>query len=212
MPPARPVSLRLALTLAIAAQLSVNASSGFAVRAFELTGPAAMVLFRNGLSALVLMAALRPRLRGRSRQEWAAAVAYGLAMVVMNSFFYEGIELLPVGPAVTIEMLGPLVLSVVLARRWRAWLWAALALAGVAMLSGLDFGGTQVAGTVFILMAGAAWAGYILCARWVGRVFKGGDGLALGMTIAALVAVPRGLPDLVSRPVTLEVLGWGALV
>ncbi|MDR2567184.1 MAG: EamA family transporter [Bifidobacteriaceae bacterium] len=212
MPQARPIGLKAALILAVAAQLSVNAGSGFAVRAFDLASPAAMVVFRNGLSALVLLVVFRPRLRGISREGWRATIAYGLSMVVMNSFFYEAIDLIPVGPAVTMEMLGPLALSVVLVRRWRAWLWAALALAGVATLSGFSLAGVNVLGTVFILIAGAAWACYILAARWVGRCWPSGDGLAIGLAVAALASLPRGLPDLIAPAVTLEAVGWGALV
>jgi inner membrane transporter RhtA len=204
------------LVLAVAAQLSVNAGSGFAVNAFALASPAAMVVFRTGLSALVLMAVLRPRLRGLTGEAWAAATAYGLSMVVMNSFFYEAIDLIPVGPAVTIEMLGPLALSVILARRWRAWLWAVLALAGVATLSGLSLSGINPLGTVYILIAGAAWASYIVCARWVGRAFGSGQGpmvgLTLGLAVAAVASLPRGLPDLIAPPVSLEALGWGAVI
>ena len=36
--------------------------------------------------------------------------------------------------AVTVEVLGPLTLSVVVSRRASAWLWATLALAGVALM------------------------------------------------------------------------------
>jgi inner membrane transporter RhtA len=204
--------LRLALVLAVVAQLAVNAGSGFAVRAFELAGPAALVALRNGLSALVWLALARPRLRGLTGRAWAGAISYGLALAVMNSFFYQGIELIPVGPAVTMEMLGPLTLSVVLARGWRAWLWAGLALVGVAMLSGFDFAGADRLGVGLILAAGAAWAGYILAARWVGRLFADSQGLAIGLMVAALASLPRGLPALASRPLSWQVLGWGALV
>jgi inner membrane transporter RhtA len=204
--------LRAALILAVAAQLSFSAGSGFAVKAFEVVGPSAMVLFRTGLSAVVLLVAIRPRVRGLGREGWAAAACYALSMVVMNTFFYEAIDRIPVGPAVTIEMLGPLVLSVVLARVWRAWLWAALALGGVAMLSGFDLAGADALGTALILAAGAAWASYILCTRWVGRVFRNADGFAIGMALAALASLPRGLPDLMARPIEWETLGWGGLV
>ncbi|MDR2377830.1 MAG: EamA family transporter, partial [Bifidobacteriaceae bacterium] len=91
-------------------------------------------------------------------------------------------------------------------------LWAALALAGVAALSGFDPGGISALGTLYIALAGAAWAGYILATRWVGRIFGGADGLAIGMAVAALASLPRGLADLATRPIGLEVLGWGALV
>jgi inner membrane transporter RhtA len=200
------------LALAVVAQLSVNASAGFAVKAFELVGPAGMVLLRNGISAVILLALVRPRWRGLTPQAWGAASLYGFSMVVMNSFFYEGIDRVPVGPAVTIEMLGPLALSVLLVRRWRAWMWAVLALGGVLMLSGFDFAGINIQGTVYVLVAGTAWAGYIVNARLVGRVFAGADGLAIGMAVAALASLPRGVPDLVARPDGIGVLGWGALV
>jgi inner membrane transporter RhtA len=204
--------LKLALALAIGAQLSVNAASGFAVKAFELVGPAGLVLARNGLTAVVLLALVRPKLRGLRRAQWASAACYGLAMAVMNSLFYEALERLAVGPAVTIEMLGPLALSVILGRSWRAWLWAVLALAGVAMLSGFDLAGVGGLGTVLALAAGGAWACYILATRWVGQVWSGGEGLAVGMALAAVFSLPRGLPDLVAGQVGLAGLGWGALV
>ncbi|MDR2348439.1 MAG: EamA family transporter, partial [Bifidobacteriaceae bacterium] len=127
MPDARQISFKMAVVLAIAAQLSVNFGSGLAVRAFGVMTAAAVVLFRCALAAIALLVLVRPRLRGLSRRQWGAAAAYGVALAVMNSLFYESLELIDVGPAVTIEMLGPLVLSVALVRRWRAWLWAGLA-------------------------------------------------------------------------------------
>jgi inner membrane transporter RhtA len=205
-------SLRGAIGLALLAQVSVNSGSGFAVRAFEVAGPAAMVLLRNGLGAIILLAVIRPRLRGVPRRAWAAVGCYGLALVVMNSFFYEAIGRLPVGPAVTVEMTGPLVLSVILSRRLRGWLWAAMAAGGVALISGFDVAQMNLAGTGLALCAGAAWACYILCARWVGKAFSSADGLALGMAVSALLAVPRGVVDLAVRPWTPAILGWGVLV
>ncbi len=41
---------------------------------------------------------------------------------------------MPLGATVTIEVLGPLVLSVIVSRRAASWLWAVLAFAGVALL------------------------------------------------------------------------------
>src|SRR6185503_11929249 len=42
---------------------------------------------------------------------------------------------IPLGVAVTVEALGPLALSVVVSQRKTSWLWALLALLGVALLS-----------------------------------------------------------------------------
>ena len=54
----------------------------------------------------------------------------------MNGLFYLALERLPLGVTVTIEVLGPLTLSIVVARSRSAWLWAGLALLGVLALGG----------------------------------------------------------------------------
>ncbi|MDR2114142.1 MAG: EamA family transporter [Bifidobacteriaceae bacterium] len=212
MTPARHVSFRVAVVLAIAAQFSVNAGSGFAVRAFEVTNAAAIVFLRNGLTALVLLAVIRPQWRGVSRRAWTAVLCYGISMAVMNSVFYEAINLIDVGSAVTVEIMGPLVLSVVLVRRWTAWLWAVLAAVGVAMLSRFDFAAMTSAGTVLAATAGVAWAGYIMSARWVGREFTNLDGLVWAMVATALFTMPRGVIGLAQNPVTPTILLWGLVV
>ncbi|MDR1798831.1 MAG: hypothetical protein LBR19_02960, partial [Bifidobacteriaceae bacterium] len=99
MPKLPRLNPRLAIGLALLAQLSVNSGSGFAVRGFEVAGPAAMVLLRNGFGALILLAVIRPQVRGLTRRAWQAVGLYGLSLVVMNSFFYEAIGRLAVGPA-----------------------------------------------------------------------------------------------------------------
>jgi inner membrane transporter RhtA len=61
-------------------------------------------------------------------------VGYGGALAGMNVLFYEAIARLPMGTAVTLEILGPLALSVLASRRWLRVLWATLALTGVVLL------------------------------------------------------------------------------
>lgn len=52
----------------------------------------------------------------------------------MSTFFYNATGRIPLGIAVTVEVLGPLALSVVAAHNKAAWLWVLLAFAGVAAL------------------------------------------------------------------------------
>ncbi|WP_366939329.1 EamA family transporter [uncultured Kocuria sp.] len=102
---------------------------------------------------------------------------------------------LPLGVAVTIELLGPLVLSVVLSRRLTGVLWAGLALAGVRLLSGVG-PGTEIpdpAGVLFALGAASLWVLYILMSRQAGRSFPGVQGLALAMVVGAVLAAPFGI-------------------
>ncbi|MEK8105186.1 hypothetical protein NKG94_08335 [Micromonospora sp. M12] len=56
--------------------------------------------------AAVLLLVVPPRLRGHDRSAWLAAGAFGLALAGMNSLFYQAIDRIPLGPAVTLEVLG----------------------------------------------------------------------------------------------------------
>ena len=108
--------------------------AGIAVTLFPQAGAVGVVALRLTFSALILLAVFRPALRGRSRADWLTAIAFGLVLATMNVLFYLSLTRLALGAAVTIEYLGPLVLSVVVARRASAWVWAVIALLGVALL------------------------------------------------------------------------------
>lgn len=113
----------------------------------------------------------------------------------MNTMFYQAIDRIPLGPAVTLEVLGPLALSVFAARRAIAWLWAGLALAGVALLGQAGFDRLTPAGVAFALGAAATWAAYILLSARLGARFARADGLALAMVVATLLTLPVGIAD-----------------
>lgn len=171
---------------------SVQLGAGFARQLFDEVGPAAVVMLRQGGAALVLLALARPSVRGRSRRDWATVLAFGAVLAVMNLTFYEAVARLPLGIAVTIELLGPLGLAVGLSRGRRELAWAGVAVAGVLLLSE---GGDHLdpAGIAFALVAAVGWASYILLSRATGQRSSGIDGLALAMAVAALTAAPLGL-------------------
>lgn len=189
---------------------SVQLGAGFARRLFDEVGPAAVVMMRQGGAALVLLAWARPRWRGRSRAEWRMLAAFGITLAAMNLTFYEAVARLPLGIAVTIELLGPLALAVGLARGRRELAFAALAVAGVLLL-GEGGGRLDPAGVAFAVAAAAGWATYILLSRAAGRRSAGVDGLAIAMAVAAVAVAPLGLRagDHLLHP---GVLGHGALV
>ncbi|KPC59943.1 transporter, partial [Streptomyces sp. NRRL F-6602] len=163
------------------------------------------------VAALVMMAVCRPSVRGYTRADWGTVLAFGTAMAGMNALFYQSVDRIPLGPAVTLEVLGPLALSVLASRRLINVLWALLALAGVFLLGGSGFGGLDLAGVAFALGAGACWAAYILFSAGTGRRFPQADGLALALVVAAVLVLPFGVADAGSAlldPVTLA-LGAG---
>lgn len=167
--------------------------AGVAVLLFPDAGPIGMVTLRLVFSAVLLLAVFRPRLRGRSREDWLTVAGFGLVLAGMNAFFYLALARLPLGPTVTIEYLGPLVLSVVLARRASAWLWAVLAFAGVALLARGGLGSLDPLGVALAAGAGVMWVGYILLSARTGRRFARLDGLAIAMAIGGLGALPFGI-------------------
>jgi len=181
--------------------------AAIAVTVFPQVGAIGMVALRLFFSALVLMAIFRPRLRGRSRGDWLTVIGFGVVLAVMNALFYSALNYLHLGTTLTFEILGPLVLSVVISRRASSWLWAVLAFAGVALLSRGGFDALNPLGVVLALGAGAMWVGYILLSARTGQRFERLDGLALAMSIGAVLVLPFGVlsagPAIVHPPVLL---------
>ena len=151
---------------------SVQFGAAVAKNLFGQIEPTAMVWLRLATSAVVLVAVARPRLRGRSRADWLTVLAFGLTLGSMNWAIYQSFARIPLGLAVTIEFVGPLTLAVVMSRRPRDLLWVALAATGIGLL-GFEKTELDPVGVAFALVAGGAWAAYILLsvqtgARWPG--------------------------------------------
>jgi inner membrane transporter RhtA len=198
-----------ATALVIAAVLCQQFGAAVAVLVFPAAGPLGMVAVRMVFSAVVLLAVARPRLRRLSPAAWRTAIGLGLALAAMNSLFYEAISRLPLGTAVTFEVLGPLALSVVAGRRARSLVWALLALAGVALLGPGGFGDLDPVGVGFALGAAACWAAFILFNAQAGAAFPGFEGLALGMAIGAVASVPGAVLTAGTALLDPAVLGIG---
>ncbi|WP_208545587.1 EamA family transporter [Streptomyces sp. Tu 2975] len=187
------------VALVVAGGLSVQFGAAVAVMLMPRAGALGVVTLRLVLAALVLFVICRPRLRGHSRVDWATVITFGAAMGGMNMLFYQAVDRIPLGAAVTLEVLGPLALSVIASRRLVNLLWAALALAGVALLGGGGFERLDPVGAAFALAAGGMWAAYIIFSARTGRRFPQADGLALAMGFAALLSLPFGLVEAGSR-------------
>jgi ubiquinol-cytochrome c reductase cytochrome b subunit len=191
--PSRSASSVGAAGLVVGGLVCQEVGAGIAVTLFPQVGPLGMVTLRLVFSALILLLVFRPTLRSRSRGDWLTVLAFGLVLAVMNSLFYLALDRLHLGATVTIEYLGPLVLSVVVARRASAWLWAVLAFAGVALLGRGGFDQLDPLGVALALGAGVAWVGYILLSARTGARFGRLDGLAVAMAVGAIVSLPFGL-------------------
>jgi len=201
-----------AIGLVIVGLVFQEVGASIAVLVFPSVGPAGMVALRLFFSAAILLAVARPKLRGIPARSWRVLVLFGISLGVMNLLFYEALSRIHLGAAVTFEVLGPLVLSVIVAKRAAAWLWAALAAGGVLLLGQGGFNDLNVEGVLFALAAGACWAGYILASRKTGEHFTGLDGLAIAMTIGAIITLPLGIAQAGTALLQPQILLLGAAV
>ncbi|MFI1731441.1 EamA family transporter [Streptomyces acidicola] len=196
--PAGPLRGRGALGpvgLVLAGGISVQFGAALAVSLMPRAGAFGVVTLRLLVAAVVLLIVCRPRLRGHSRTDWGTVIVFGITMAAMNGLFYQAVDRIPLGAAVTLEVLGPLALSVLASRRAVNLLWAGLALGGVFLLSGGGFGDLDPVGVAFALGAGAMWATYIVFSARTGRRFPQADGLALALAVAAVLILPFGIVE-----------------
>jgi len=189
----------------------VQVGAAFAKLLFGQVPPTTMVWLRLVTSAVVLLALARPRLAGRSREDWLVVLAFGAALATMNWAIYQSFARIPLGVAVTIEFLGPLSVALALSRRLSHLLWVGLAAAGVALL-GFDTDGLDVAGVALALLAGAGWAAYIPLSAATGRCWPGLSGLAAASVVGTLLLTPYAVSAGGSVLLDPRVLAVGLLV
>jgi inner membrane transporter RhtA len=177
--------------LVLASITSLQLGAAVAKGLFAEVGALGVVVLRIGVAAVLLCAVSRPRIRSRSGAELRRLGAFGLVLGAMNLAFYQSLTLLPLGVAVTLELLGPLGVAAALSRHRRDLLWVGVALAGVVLLT--TGGGRVTAGGVALALLAAALRGtYVLLTRRTGRDAAGGGGLALALAAGAVVLVPLG--------------------
>lgn len=182
--------------LVLAAVLSVQFGGALAATLLPLIGVFGSVLLRILLAAIMLVALVRPRWRGRNRADWVTVTVFALALTSMNVTFYASLERLPIGVAVTIEFLGPLTLAAAVSRRWRDIGAVALAVVGVVLISEVltvPWAQMDLVGIGLAAAAGGFWACYILLSGRTGARFEGLDGMAIALVIGGVAMLPLGI-------------------
>ena len=178
--------------LVLASIVSVQFGSAIGRTLFDDLGATGVIALRLGLSAPFMLLLLRPRVRQWTGAAWRAAAMLGVTMGAMNLIFYLSLRTVPLGVAVTVEFIGPLLLALAQTRRLVDLLWALLATSGVVLL-GLDTTtGIPLSGLALALLAGLFWAGYILASAHLGQQLPGMDGLAVALAFGAVLVLPFG--------------------
>lgn len=176
---------------ALAALVSVQTGAALGKTLFPLVGPEGVAALRLGLSALILLVLLRPWKIWRSAN-MAHLLGYGLMMGLMNLLIYRAFLYIPVGIAVSIEVIGPLGVALLSSRRRIDLLWIGLSVVGLVLLPwGIDSHGLDPRGVLYALAAALAWGLYVVVGGKV--AVHGRQAVATGMLFGAMLGVPLGL-------------------
>lgn len=178
----------------LAAIVTLCVGTSFAKTLFPLVGAQGVSAYRVGFSALVLLAIWRPWAHPITRADLGKVAMYGAVMGTMNLCFYMAIRTIPLGLAIAIEFMGPLVLAVAHSRRLIHFVWIALAVLGLGLLLPINPGAKPLdpAGVAYACAAAVMWALYIILGKRTGHLHAGRS-VALGMTTAALIVAPIGI-------------------
>jgi inner membrane transporter RhtA len=188
----------------------VNVGSSLAKSLFDELSPHGVVFLRLATAAVVFLAVRRPSLRGHSRRDLLLIFVFGANLAAMNNAFYEAISRLPVGITVTIEFAFPLTLAVITSKRRRDLIWIALAAGGIVLLAEGGGHSLNTLGVVLACVTGFLWACFIVIGTRVAKVFPGGDGLALAVGLACVLATPSGIATSGSKLLDPELIAIAA--
>lgn len=200
-----PIGLPVAMLLI--AMISVQWGASLAKGLFPILGSTGTATLRILFGAVFLAILLRPWKIRLTADNWRAVLLYGVALGIMNLSFYKALDTIPLGIAVAIEFTGPLGVAIATSRRAVDFLWIALAVAGLALLTPWAPGSDELdlAGIGYALFAGLCWAIYILAGKRAGQD-HGHRAAGAGIIVASLVALPIGIAQSGSALLTLSAL------
>lgn len=181
--------------LFVVGAVSQYLGAAVAVHLFDEIAPAGVALVRVLGAAVMIILLRRSWQRRWKANDLAWASAFGIALAAMNLSIYLSIDELPLGNAVAIEFIGPILVAAAFTRTLRSGAALLLAAGGVVVLAGVEAEGTM-RGVGFALLAGLFWAGYIVLGHRVARGPAAIDGLGIGMLAGAAAISGFGAPEL----------------
>lgn len=198
----------------LAAGVSLQGGAALAKQLFPALGPAGASGVRLSFAALLLLAFFRPRLLRLGWAKWRAVIPYGVALGGMNFAFYEALERIPLGLAVTLEFLGPLGVALYGSRRPSDFAWVLLAGAGIFLLSPWSGGAASLdpVGAGLALLAGAFWAAYIVLGARTARALSAMESVSAGMLVATAAVLPFALASGAAAKMTPGLAALGVAV
>ena len=198
----------------VVAGISQNIGSILAKSLFSEVRPGTVALIRVVFASVVLLALSwrqwlpvftgysSPTTQRWTRADLTTSAMFGIAIALMNLFFFLAIDRIDLGKGAAIEFIGPIAVAASRTRTRRNAVAVSLAVIGVALLSGLEISENPL-GLMFIFLASGMWAAYIVVGARVARQDRGLAGLGIGLIFGSIVIAPfgaRSLGSVVASP------------
>jgi inner membrane transporter RhtA len=179
----------------VTAMFTIQLASALSIHLEARIGAAGTGWLRLSAGALIYIVVARPRLHSVRRGDIPVLLGVGVTTGLQTVVFLAAIQRIPLGTAVAIELLGPMLVAALQSGSPRQLVWPLGALAGVCLLTHPWAGDANVIGIGFALLSATGWATYILLTQRVGDRFEGIQGLAMTMPVSALAAAAFGVPQ-----------------
>jgi inner membrane transporter RhtA len=193
----------------------------FAVLLFAHVAVLGVAWLRIAAAAVVFALWRRPwrLLRNLTAPQLRILLALGAVLAAMNSLFYLAIDRLPLATVGAIEFLGTVVLAAAGARTRRNVLALALVIGGVIALTAVRLAGDAL-GFIFAFANCVGFMLYVTLGHKIANISADGtraapgsmsgiDQLGAAMLVAAVVAIPAGLPAAIPAFTHPRWLLWG---
>jgi inner membrane transporter RhtA len=193
----------------------------FAVLLFAHVAVLGVAWLRIAAAAVVFALWRRPwrLLRTLTAAQLRVLLALGAVLAAMNSLFYLAIDRLPLATVGAIEFLGTVVLAAAGARTRRNVLALALVIGGVIALTAVRLAGDAL-GFIFAFANCVGFMLYVTLGHKIANISADGtraapgsmsgiDQLGAAMLVAAVVAIPAGLPAAIPAFTHPRWLLWG---
>ncbi|WFU09187.1 EamA family transporter [Rhizobium sp. CB3090] len=198
--------------MCVMSMCSIQFGSALSSPIINAYGPVGATWLRLVFASAALAIIVRPKIMSYSRSQWISVLALGSVSALMTASFFSAIARIPLGLAVAIDFLGPLLVATLGFGLSRQLLWPVFAGIGVLLLAydGEEWVG-NLPGILFACGAGVGWACYILLTKKVGNAFKGLEGLSMSLLVAAIVSTPFGFASAVPHLTASGLLEIGGL-